>query len=329
MHSIVDNISPPFQSEIPRFPIDIDYKTITEVVNQYNSGAGDERLKFVISRLVQHLHDFAREVSLTSEEWMEGIRFLTWVGQISSDIRQEFILLSDVMGLSTLVDSMNNVKPDNATQATVLGPFFTDDARQVEVGDSIVSDRNMQVGDPMFVTGRILDTDGRPIPKARIETWETDPTGHYDNQYPDRKEPDCRGRLFSAADGSYSYRAIRPVAYPIPSDGPVGMLLKKLGRHVYRPAHLHMMIEAEGYETLVTALYPEGDEYLYSDAVFGVKSKLVCSLKTITDEERVRDLGFKKGPVQLLEWDFVLVTKEQAKREREKVVQYLSSKPSS
>ncbi|KAG8925737.1 hypothetical protein FRC01_009760 [Tulasnella sp. 417] len=168
----------------------------------------------------------------------------------------------------------------------------------------------------MFVCGRILDTSGQPIPNAKIETWETDAEGFYDTQYADRQEPDCRGRLRSQEDGSYAFRGIVPVAYPIPGDGPVGELLKSLGRHNFRPAHLHMMIEAPGFETLVTALYPQGDKYLKSDAVFGVKTSLIVDLQDVTSDEEARAKGFSSAPFKLLKQDFVLVKQEEAKKVR-------------
>ncbi|KAG6815099.1 hypothetical protein H0H93_010979, partial [Arthromyces matolae] len=230
-------------SKLPKI-MDMSADSITSNVHAINSNlsnAGtDERTKFIFQSLVNHLHAFVRETSITSEEWMTAIQFLTRTGQMCSDIRQEFILLSDALGVSTLVDTINNAKPPTATEATVLGPFFTEDAAHVPNGETIASEGK---GDYMFVEGRVLDTKGNPIAGAIIDTWETDNNGLYDTQYSEREKPDCRGRLTSAEDGSYSFRAVVPVPYPIPSDGTVGKMLSHLGRHVYRPAHLHMMIE--------------------------------------------------------------------------------------
>ncbi|KAG8950164.1 hypothetical protein FRC04_008019 [Tulasnella sp. 424] len=293
---------------------DISPETITDRVNAINSLCPNPRQKFIMERLITHLHQVVAETNLTTEEWMTTIQFLTRVGQTCTNIRQEFILLSDVLGVSALVDSINHPKVGGSTENTVLGPFFTEDAADIPHGGSIASDK--QPGTPMFVCGRVLDTSGQPIPNAKIETWETDAEGFYDTQYSDRQEPDCRGRLKSQEDGSYAFRGIVPVAYPIPGDGPVGDLLKSLGRHNFRPAHLHIMIEAPGFETLVTALYPQGDKYLKSDAVFGVKTSLIVDLQDVTSDEEARAKGFKAGPFKLLKQDFVLVKHEEAKAVR-------------
>ncbi|KAF7309404.1 Intradiol RING-cleavage dioxygenase [Mycena indigotica] len=255
--------------------LDMTAETITENVHVMNQNCQNERLKFIFKHLIDHLHDFVRETSLTTEEWMTALEFLTKTGQKCTDIRQEFILLSDTLGVSSLVDDMNHAKPPGATEATVLGPFFTDDALHFENGESIASEGK---GDYMWVEGRVLDMEGNPIPNVLIDTWETDGNGLYDNQYSQRGGPDCRGQVTTTNKGEFSFRAVVPVSYPIPSDGPVGGLVQALGRHVFRPAHLHMMLQADGYEKLVTALYFKGDPYLYSDVVFGVKSSLVVRI---------------------------------------------------
>ncbi|KAJ7231714.1 intradiol ring-cleavage dioxygenase [Mycena haematopus] len=277
-------------SKLPQM-LDMSAENITENVHITNSNCPDERMKSVFKSLVTHLHNFVRETSLTTEEWMyrTAIEFLTETGKMCSDIRQEFILLSDSLGVSSLVDSINNAKPPGATEATVLGPFFTTDALEFENGESIASEGK---GNYLWVEGKVVDTKGNPIPNCLIDTWETDghgmydtqvcslfsepkPSTSFDHQYSQRGGPDCRGRLHTTEDGSYFFRAVVPVSYPIPSDGPVGRMVKALGRHVYRPAHLHMMLEAPGFEKLTTAFYLKGDPYLTSDAVFGVKSSLV------------------------------------------------------
>ncbi|GAA5857017.1 hypothetical protein JCM8547_007918 [Rhodosporidiobolus lusitaniae] len=302
---------------------DMSPANITENVHAINSLCPDQRQKFVFEKLVTHLHDFAREVSLTTEEWMAAIQFLTATGKICSDIRQEFILLSDALGLSALVDSMNHPVIPPATEGTVLGPFFTEDAKDLAAGESIASEGK---GDYMWCEGRILDIKGNPIPNCTIETWETDDDGLYDTQYEGRTEADCRGRLHSDANGYYSYRAILPTPYPIPNDGPVGKLLKSLNRHVFRPAHLHMMFIAEGYETLITALYFKGDPYLKSDAVFGVKSSLIVDPQLVEDEEKAKSLGFKHGPYWHLTKDYVLLTTAEAeKAKQESLKNYYAS----
>lgn len=231
-----------------------------------------------------------------------------------TDLRQEFILLSDVFGVSALVDTLNHPKPEGATEATVLGPFFVEDAREIQNGESIASDDK---GEPMIVKGRILDMEGKPIPNCLIETWETDNDGYYDTQYGEYDQ-DCRGRLRSDKDGNYAFRCVHPVAYPIPNDGPVGKMLRSMNRHVFRPAHLHMMFQAKGYEELITSLYFKGDIFLTSDAVFGVKSSLIVAPKEIKDEEAAKKYGFKKAPFWEVERDFILITEEQAQVELKK-----------
>ncbi|GAA5833970.1 hypothetical protein JCM9279_004177 [Rhodotorula babjevae] len=302
-------------SKLPNLT-DMSPDTITENVHAINSLCENPRQKFVFEKLVSHLHDFARDVSLTTDEWMTAIQFLTQVGQICSKTRQEFILLSDALGLSALVDSMNHPVPkgSGATEATVLGPFFTEDAADLQHGDSIASEGK---GEYMYCEGRVLGTDGKPVANCTIETWETDDDGLYDTQYEGREAPDCRGRFKTDENGYYSYRLIKPTPYPIPFDGPVGKLLKSLNRHVFRPAHLHMMFIAEGYETLTTALYFKGDPYLNSDAVFGVKTSLIVDTELVTDDARARQLGFKHGPYSYLNKDYVLLTTGQAEEAKQ------------
>jgi len=302
-------------SKLPQ-NLDMNAESITANVHALNANCPDERMKFVFKSLVNHLHDFVRETSLTTEEWMTAINFLTETGKMCSDVRQEFILLSDSLGVSTLVDSINRAKPPGATECTVLGPFFTEDAHEKENGDSIASEGK---GEYMFVEGLVTDLQGNPIPNAIIDTWETDGFGLYDTQYGSREGPECRGRLHSAEDGSYAFRAVVPVSYPIPSDGTVGEMVSKLGRHVFRPAHLHIRINAPGYDELITALYFKGDAYLMSDAVFGVKSSLIVEPQIINDPSISKARGFKEPkPHAYLKQNFVLATLDEAVESRKK-----------
>jgi len=303
-------------SKLPQ-NLDMNAESITANVHAINANCQDDRMKFIFKSLINHMHDFVRETSLTTEEWMTAINFLTETGKMCSDIRQEFILLSDTLGVSTLVDSINRAKPAGATEGTVLGPFYTEDAREVEKGDSIASEGK---GDYMFVEGVVTDLRGNPIPNVTIDTWETDGHGSYDTQYESREEPDCRGRLHSAEDGSYAFRAVVPVSYPIPDDGTVGKMISKLGRHVYRPAHLHIRINAPGYEELITAFYFKGDPYLMSDAVFGVKSSLIVEPEVINDPLISKARGFKEPkPHVYLKQNFVLATIDECVESRRKV----------
>ncbi|KAI8937149.1 hypothetical protein NX059_006363 [Plenodomus lindquistii] len=285
---------------------------ITENVHRINSQCGDPRLKYVMERLVSHVHDFARETRLSFDEWMAGIKFLTEVGQICTDVRQEFILLSDIIGLSLLVDSIDHPKPPHSTEGTVLGPFHTHDAETLPAGSAISADPS---GEPLLVLCNIKTTSGAPISGAKIDVWETDSNGKYDVQYEDRgNNADGRAILVSDDEGVFWFKAIVPVPYPIPHDGPVGKLLDKLGRHCWRPSHMHFMFEKEGFDPLVTALYVRGSDYETSDAVFGVKDSLIVGLGTVTPA-LAKKYGVEEGS-KLLTYDFVLVTDDETKQLR-------------
>lgn len=229
--------------------IDIDQHTITKAVLQAQQNALSPRLAWLIGSLVRHLHDFAREVELSEHEWFEGIRFLTRAGHMTDDKRQEFILLADVLGLSTLVTAQNNPKPPGCTEATVFGPFFVEGVPRVEHGADI---RNGAKGVPCSVSGQVRGIDGRPIAGAVIDVWQSDEDGLYDVQHPGSGQLRARAQLVTDERGDYRFRSILAHCYPIPHDGPVGDLLRGLGRHPWRPAHLHFRIEAPGYERLIT-----------------------------------------------------------------------------
>ncbi|WP_053843345.1 intradiol ring-cleavage dioxygenase [Paracidovorax avenae] len=293
--------------------IDIDEWTITQAVLKAQAGTQDARLRRVLDALVRHLHDFAREVELTEAEWAQGIDFLTRVGHITDDRRQEFILLSDVLGLSTLVTAQNNRRPGGCTEATVFGPFYVPDAPVVRNGDDIA---NGARGQPCFVSGTVRGIGGEPVAGATIDVWQSDEDGTYDVQRPGLDHAEGRARLASGADGRYRFRSILAVPYPIPHDGPVGQLLERTGRHPWRPAHLHFMIQAPGYETLITHVFREGGEYLESDAVFGVRSSLVADWKP-HDPGTAPDGTRMDTPFHTLDYDFVLnpsSTEQQARR---------------
>lgn len=236
----------------------------------------EPRLAQIMAALVRHLHAFARETKLTEAEWKAGIDFLTATGQMCDAKRQEFILLSDTLGLSMLVDAINHPTGGQSTDTTVLGPFFVEGAPALPNGATIAEGDQ---GEPAVVSGRVLDISGKPIAGATIDVWQTDGQGFYDVQRPGpsgkQDELRLRGRFTSDAEGSFAFRTVKPVSYPIPTDGPVGQMLLRLGRHPYRPAHIHFMISAPGYQRLVTHLFAAGDKYLESDAVFGVKPSLI------------------------------------------------------
>lgn len=278
----------------------IDENTITEAVIAAMGTCPDPRLKTVMTSLVQHLHAFAREVRLTEPEWEQAIRFLTWVGHITDDKRQEFILLSDTLGLSTLVTAQNNAKPPACTEATVFGPFFVAGAPEVAPGADIA---NGARGEPCYVSGEVRGLDGRPVANAQMDVWQADAEGHYDVQT--GQEHRARARLHTDAQGRFRFRSILAEAYPIPHDGPVGRMLESLGRHPWRPAHLHFMIVAPGYERLITHVFRDGDRYLDSDAVFGVRSTLVADW--VRHEAGPAPDGTQSPvPFHTLQYDFVL-----------------------
>ena len=227
----------------------LDHHTITDAVLARQAEAPDPRRRRIMDSLVQHLHAFAREVALTEEEWLEGIEFLTRCGHITDDKRQEFILLSDVLGLSMLTVAMNNDKPDGCTEATVFGPFHVEGAPHYELGTDIA---NGAQGIPCIVRGTVRGRNGEPVPGAHIDVWQSDEDGLYDVQHGEIDHAQARGILTANAQGGYHFQSILAVPYSIPHDGPVGDLLKAAGRHPWRPAHVHFMIKAEGYETLIT-----------------------------------------------------------------------------
>jgi hydroxyquinol 1,2-dioxygenase len=251
----------------------LDEDNITRAVIGMHASAPNARLREIMTGLVQHLHAFAREASLTEAEWFQGIRFLTEIGHITSDKRQEFILLSDTLGLSTLVTALNNKKPIGCTEATVFGPFHVENSPLVELGGDVA---NGAQGEPCFVRGVVVGLDDRPVPHAELQVWQADEAGYYDVQYGDGAPHRARATLNADAAGLFDFKTIRAEAYPIPHDGPVGAMLAALGRHPWRPAHLHFMITAPGYERLITHVFRNGDRYLDSDAVFGVRSSLIA-----------------------------------------------------
>ena len=277
--------------------------TSAAVVTARNAGAQDERLKQVMEVITRKLHEAVKEIEPTEAEWFRAIMFLTDTGHMCNEWRQEFILLSDVLGVSMLVDAINNRKPSGASESTVLGPFHVADAPELPMGADICLD---QKGDPMLVHGRILDTDGNPIAGAKIDVWQANDEGFYDVQQKGL-QPDfnLRGVFRTGPDGSYHFRGVKPKFYPIPDDGPVGKLLGALGRHPFRPAHLHYIIEAPGYARLVTHIFDPDDPYIHSDAVFGVKESLMAEFTPVSDPAKAKAAGFD-GPYFDTEFDFVL-----------------------
>lgn len=268
---------------IPSEPV---FPELTEAVIAAMASAPNPRLREIMTSVIRHLHAAVREVKLTEAEWDEAIAFLTRTGQISNDKRQEFILLSDTLGVSMLVDAINHDDGSGVTPSTVFGPFYSGLQPEIPLGGSIL--KRPEDGQPALVSGHVRTRAGQPIANALVEVWQCAPNQLYDVQDPEQPQGHMRGSFRTAGDGSYSFRTMLPVSYPIPDDGPVGRMLSALGRHPNRPAHIHFMISAPGFHRLVTHLFVPGDEYLKSDAVFGVKNSLIVTPEPTAEGTAIR-----------------------------------------
>lgn len=299
-------------------PRDLSDMRLTDAVIASFERSASPRLQELMQSLVRHLHAFVSEVQPTEQEWAKAIEFLTRTGHITDDKRQEFILLSDVLGVSMLVVGINQRRqpgatpsgeavevtgaPTGGTEATVFGPFYVEGAPRYDNGDDIA---NGAPGEPCFVSGRVLSVAGEPIPGAQVDVWQADKDGFYDVQYQDLEQARGRGQLHADAQGRYWFWSVKPEPYPIPYDGPVGDLLKAANRSPMRPAHVHFMISAPGYQTLITHVFAAGDAYLDSDAVFGVKDSLVAPF--VRHEPGTAPDGTQVGePFYTMSYDFVL-----------------------
>ncbi|CAE6755845.1 intradiol ring-cleavage dioxygenase [Paraburkholderia haematera] len=279
-----------------------DENNITTAVIDRLAECTSPRARQISESLVRHLHDFVRDVEPTQEEWGEAIGFLTGVGKMCSDTRQEFILLSDALGVSMLVDAINHRLAKHATETTVLGPFYVENPPEYALGDLI----DTRPGPALFCEGKVTDVDGKPLAGAIVDTWHSDAEGFYDVQAEaGLKSLTGRARLRTDAEGRFWFRSIVPKFYPIPHDGPVGKMLEAQGRHPYRPAHVHFMISAPGYEKLITHVFLDGDPYLDSDVVFGVKDSLVKPL--VAQQPGTTPAGHAvDAGTSLLHYDFAL-----------------------
>ncbi|WP_294735998.1 intradiol ring-cleavage dioxygenase [uncultured Pseudomonas sp.] len=274
-----------------------------EIVNARITDAASPRLRDVMSVLTRHLHAAVKEIEPTHEEWFTAIEFLTRTGHMCTDWRQEYILLSDVLGVTMLVDAINHRRPSGATPNTILGPFYVADAPRYENGANICLDGK---GEPTLVSGRVLDTDGNPIVGATLDIWQTNDDGFYDVQQKGlQPEYNLRGLFTTDADGCYAFRTVKPRHYPIPADGPVGKLLGQLGRHPNRAAHLHFIVTAPGYDQVITHIFTPDCPYLHEDTVFGVKKELIAEFTTQTDAATARRYDLQV-PYLAVNWDFVL-----------------------
>jgi hydroxyquinol 1,2-dioxygenase len=288
-----------------------DERCSAEVVNARMGDAIDPRLREMMAVIVRHLHDAVKEIEPTHEEWWQAIQFLTQTGHMCTDWRQEFILLSDILGVTMLIDAINHRRPSGATENTILGPFYVQNPPHYPNGTNINLDGK---GLPLLVRGRVLDTQGNPIAGATVDCWMTNDDGFYDVQQKGlQPEYNLRGVFTSEADGSYWFKSAKPRFYPIPDDGPVGKLLGALGRHPNRAAHIHFIVQAAGYDTVITHIFPDDCPYLGEDAVFGVKQSLIADFKHVTDPEEIRLSGFDQA-YWSVEWDFVLANSTSGKK---------------
>jgi hydroxyquinol 1,2-dioxygenase len=276
----------------------IDEHTITEAALEQMASTPDPRLKEVMAALTRHLHNFAREVDLTPDEWLEGIKFLTAVGQKCTAYRQEFILLSDTLGLSSLVNALHDRRATEAgTKSSLVGPFYRQDSPVLKLGETIVTKPTN--GLEVCLYGRVYNSAGHGVPNATVQVWQPDETGNYDLQKHDPSEMDLRGTFHTDADGRFYLRTIAPLGYMIPMDGPVGDMIRAQKRHGYRPAHIHFIIGAPGYREVVTALYLQGDEHIDSDTVFGVTASLVTDVRKNDPSSPIPNLPTIKFDFQL------------------------------
>ena len=282
------------------------YFTVKDSVRVVQDRVGpkaDPRGKYMFNTLVKHLHAFVKEARPTMDEWLWGIKFLTETGHMSTDWRQEFILLSDTLGVSMLVESINNDKMSGETESTVLGPFYIENAPHYPNGANICLDGK---GEPVWVHGRVTDAKGKPIPGALLDVWQTNDEGFYDVQQKGiQPEMNLRGVFTADKEGRYAFRSAYPRFYPIPHDGPVGKMLGALDRNHNRPAHLHFIISAPGFQKVTTHIFTPDCPWLNDDVVFGVKESLIADCKTVDDAKKAKELGMP-NPFKIVEWDVKL-----------------------
>ncbi|KAK5129292.1 hypothetical protein LTR08_003622 [Meristemomyces frigidus] len=309
----------PATEHVPAPVQDLTIENITPNVITVNSNVKDNpRLQYLITKLIQVSHDFVRDAEIKFDEWTAAWQYLTWVGQASDDVRHEMVLLSDILGISALVDGISYAHKPGSTESSILGPFHDEEGQFVENGAAIVKESTF--GEATLVRGTVKDTNGKAVEKALLDVWETDGNGVYDLEHADKDGPDCRGKLYTDAAGKYAFTCVRPIPYPISNDGPVGELLRTLNRHWYRPAHMHFMILHPEYNKLITALYSRDSKYVDSDTVFGVKSSLLVDYNFTVDKKMAAEYGLQtfkktidgeeKEGFWLLEFDFVLTEKE-------------------
>jgi len=273
-------------------------------VDAYTANAASARHAEIFDALIKHLHAFAKDIELTEAEWFAGIQFLTETGKKCDDKRQEFILLSDTLGLSMVVDAINHPKGGKGTESTVLGPFYVEGAPEVESGSNIIK-RDIG-GEKVLVTGTVSDAEGNALKGATLDVWQTASNQLYDVQDPDAPAWNLRAKIKAKDNGEFSFVSEKPTSYPVPTDGPVGQMLEAGGRHAYRPAHLHFMVAAPGHESLTTHIFVDGDPYLDSDAVFATKADLVAKFEPSSDEKLAAEYDLPV-PFSRVHYDFGLM----------------------
>jgi protocatechuate 3,4-dioxygenase beta subunit len=278
-------------------------ETATEIVLSRMGSQINPRVREVMTSIITHLLAVVREVEPTQDEWMQAITFLTRTGHLCDEVRQEFILLSDTLGVSMLVDAINNRKGMGGTESTVLGPFYAAGSPELPLGANIALESN---GELCFLSGRVLTPDGSPIDGVRLDVWQSNADGFYNVQQLDSQpEGNLRGVFHTDSDGRWYFQSIVPASYPVPDDGTVGGLLRAMGRHPWRPAHVHFIISVPGYQTLTTHLFVSGDQYLDSDTVFGVKDSLIVDFIGHHDPREIAERGLSR-PFYTATYDFVL-----------------------
>ncbi len=296
------------KSQADKHALYLSEENSTAVVLSRMKNCSDPRFLKIMTSVITHLHAAIREIEPTPEEWFEAIKFLTRTGQLCTEWRQEWILLSDTLGVSMLVDAINNRKPSGATETTVLGPFYVSGAPERSLGDNICLDGK---GMPVVVSGRVTDIRGKPIAGATLDAWMTNEDGFYDVQQPGiQPNMNLRGIFRAGGDRRYWFRAAKPRFYPIPGDGTVGRMLERSGRHNFRPAHLHFIVSAPGYEPITTHYFDRKSPYLDSDAVFGVKESLIIDFDDHDDPKQAAELGVG-NPFATVTMNFVLVPQRQ------------------
>ena len=284
---------------------DFTLDNLTEaVVEAYTTNAVNPRMAQILKSLIEHLHQFAKDVELTEAEWLAGINFLTDTGKMCDEKRQEFILLSDTLGLSMVVDAINHPKGGLGTESTVLGPFYVDGAPEVPSGSNLI--KRDDGHEKVLVRGKVTDADGKPLGRATLDVWQTAGNQMYDVQDENAPEWNLRANVRAQDDGTFWFISETPQSYPVPDDGPVGRLLDAGGRHPFRPAHLHFLVRADGYQPLVTHIFVDGDPYLDSDAVFATKASLVADFNLCEDQKLGQEVGLTP-PFRTVEYNFGLM----------------------